>query len=243
MPKLLITRPAYSFEKSAHDFKKLGFEILHAPMLRIEAIDFDPVDTNDFGGFIFSSQHAVRLFAKTHIGDGKIKQPAFCVGTTTADAAYRCGFTNVHNAGRDADALIEMIAGIYKNHQLPLLYVRGEDISTELKNVEALKAIKIKERIVYGAQKSTHFPDDVMAALQNEEIDMVTFYSVRTAENFRTLIQKNGLEQQIARTKSLCISAGVLEYVSDLKWSETYVSEQPDHKHMIEKAREIISSL
>lgn len=101
-PLCLLTRPEAQSRAFAAEFP--GSEVLIAPILRIEPIEFDPARADAAVAFIFTSANAVP-FAGPSRG-----RPALCVGTQTADAARAAGFAVIAGPG-DAEGLMPLLAG------------------------------------------------------------------------------------------------------------------------------------
>lgn len=101
-PLCLLTRPESQSRAFAADLP--GVEVLIAPILRIEALDFDAARAADAPGLIFTSVNAVP-FAGPARG-----RPALCVGPQTACAARAAGFSVVEGPG-DALGLLPLLKG------------------------------------------------------------------------------------------------------------------------------------
>lgn len=230
---VLITRPKHTGQALAHELEALGYETLQNPILNIRPEAFDAPDLSRYGGLIFTSAHAIRIFAD-HCPDKSI--PVYCVGDQSATIARDHGFIDICSASGTVLNLQQLLIDMHKDKSLPLLYVRGVDIKQELVEMADLK---IEELVVYKADVVEEITDEVAHALDNETIDVALFFSKRSAAVFINTALQNGFEQQLQRIKALCISESVLEYVRNLNWAQAHASTAPNRASMIETLQDL----
>src|SRR5580698_11135853 len=101
---VLVTRPHPDDEATAASLRAKGFEVLLAPMLRLEPVAFNDDTDARYGAVIVTSANALRGIAQHLAGHRLLKLPLFAVGEHTAAAARRAGFTNVIPANGDASS-------------------------------------------------------------------------------------------------------------------------------------------
>ncbi len=83
---VLVTRPEPDNRATADKLRALGHEALLAPMLRFEAVPFEPVAADAFSGAIVTSANALRAVA----GNPSLtKLKLYAVGERTASVARR----------------------------------------------------------------------------------------------------------------------------------------------------------
>lgn len=87
--------------------RRLGFEPVVAPLLRVERLIFDTEVAANAGALAFTSANGVRAWAAC---GGRTDLPAFGVGRGTAEAAQAAGFADVRWADGDGAALAERIS-------------------------------------------------------------------------------------------------------------------------------------
>ena len=102
VPLCLLTRPEAQSRALAAELP--GIDVLIAPILRIEPLEFDPAVVADAPGFVFTSANAV-----PNAGAAR-GRAALCVGAQTAEAARAAGFSVIIGPG-DADGLLPMLDG------------------------------------------------------------------------------------------------------------------------------------
>ena len=124
---ILLTRPLEDSHELILRFQKLGHDISHLPLIKIEKKDHDDINFSDYKGIIFTSSNSIN-FLDTKSIDKKIN--CFCVGSATEKKARSNGFLNVYSANGSVSNLKELILQNYNSSSGKLLYVSGEIIST-----------------------------------------------------------------------------------------------------------------
>jgi uroporphyrinogen-III synthase len=138
---------------------------------------------------ILTSAKAARALG----GDAEVsfltRLPVFAVGEATASAARLAGFTDVHVAGGDADALADRLIGV---SQRRFVHVAGRDRTGDIAGRlrRAGKSVAIAE--IYRAEPAKRLPDGVATALAAGEIWGLVVASARTAAAFAALMPSNG---------------------------------------------------
>lgn len=232
MGYVLITRPEPSATQLCEVLKKRGYETLSSPSLIYETRQIGISDLSSYDALVFTSAQAIHsLFDQDHSHHFDLNKPVFTVGKNTDRTAHSYNFLNTHCADGNAQDLINLITQYpYKN----ILYLCGAHISTDIRTPLKSQNISVTEAIIYEALLTNDFSEDTRTALSNDQIDVVLFFSKRSAEIFMNLITKNGYEQQLATIKCLCISDSVLEYVRNYTWKDTYSAKAPNQDSMID---------
>src|SRR5258708_12681171 len=83
---VLVTRPHPDDETTAAALRARGFEVLKAPMLRFEPVDFRDNMDGRYGAVIVTSANALRGLASHLKGHHLLELPLFAVGEHTAAA-------------------------------------------------------------------------------------------------------------------------------------------------------------
>ena len=61
---ILLTRPLEDCSEIILKFKSLGHQVSHLPLLKIEKINYEDVNFNDYGAIIFTSANAITPYPK-----------------------------------------------------------------------------------------------------------------------------------------------------------------------------------
>ena len=209
--RILITRPEPDNTELKRFIEQHGHQVYAAPMLAFQEIEIAWPDLSHYDAVITTSKSAVRVLSKNQ---GNREMPLYTVGEQSARLARQNGFTNVVSGPGNVKGLINMIQE--EGFEKPLLYIRGKHITVDLKTF--LYRHYVDELVIYEMLENTELPDDVYLALENNEIDVVLLYSLRTAKSFFTVIENLGendaIKEGLKRTIALCLGESVIEYVS-----------------------------
>src|ERR1700730_13760181 len=95
---VLVTRPLPDGESTAAGLRARGFEVLLAPMLRVEPVAFRDDEEARYGAVSVPGPKPLRG-SEPHLKAGNLlKLPLFAVGEHTASAARGAGFETVMSA-------------------------------------------------------------------------------------------------------------------------------------------------
>lgn len=233
---VLITRPEPEASDYAAELEVEGFSGLCAPMLALRDVGFEAPRLSSYAGLLLTSAQAVRYFIKraqaAHI-------PVFCVGKHTAQAAREAGFSDVISLDGTGQDLAKHIAGLAGVEDKSFLHIHGRDVAYCIADDLMERGIIVDEIVVYEAVQAEKFSAEVAAAIRDKKVDIVTFFSKRTAEAFLACVAGEGLKEALCSIKVLSISPSVLECVRIYDWADAYVSETPDRAGMLKILKEI----
>jgi uroporphyrinogen-III synthase len=228
---ILITRPSKDAEDFAAKLAERGTQAMVEPLSVIEylppIIIPDPAIQRDdkhwVDGIIITSRHAL----ESETARALLREtPLFVVGNTSAAKAQAMGFSNVHMAGENVEALAAHVQR-HCEHS-PILYLRGEHVSHDLKTL--LPACAIEERVVYTATLVPQLSDDCISALQNKQITGVAFFSSRHAKHFATLCERHYLPHLTA----YCMSEAIANTIRSYPWKNIVISPSQNAASMLE---------
>jgi uroporphyrinogen-III synthase len=228
--KIVITRPFEDSTEIAQEIESRGFVPLIEPVLDISDTDEMPDEPAEGLPLIFTSANAVRAFAKK---TALRSMPVYTVGRNTADEARLAGYTNVESASGTAEDLTELLLSAAKTGLTEALYVRGRDVSVDLKQNLTKNGLKIAEFVAYQADPMQKLSISLLKSLDNKEIKAVMLFSVRGAKQFSDLIEQYDRTYRMKSIKVLCISNAVLESCSALPFGGVLVADKPDRYGMI----------
>src|SRR5262249_11037217 len=92
--RLLVTRPQGDGERTAARLRARGHTVTLAPLLRVEAVDFE-LPREPLSAVVMTSANAARAVAGHPRREALVALPAFTVGRHTAEAARAAGFRDV----------------------------------------------------------------------------------------------------------------------------------------------------
>jgi uroporphyrinogen-III synthase len=202
--RLLVTRPEPDGERTAQGLRACGHDVLLAPLMRMEAIDFALGD-GAYSAVVMTSANAARAIAAHSACARLTTLPAFTVGRHTADAVRAAGFGDVTSADGDRSDLTRLLAARLPDKRQPVLYLAGEDRSGDL----ALASVTVHTVVVYRTVAAERFPPEAAEALAQGEIDGVLHFSRRSAQAYVDCARHAG--DRALAPRHFCLSRQVSE--------------------------------
>jgi len=202
--RILVTRPEADALRTAKRLKALGHEAVVDPLLKIEAMEFEPM-TGRFEGVVITSTNAIRAVNEKTIAALR-PLPLYAVGVQSRDAAREAGFQDVKSGGGDAAALALLLRNSFPSGAR-LLYLAGAARAQDLAALVKNAGIEIEMRVVYRAVPAERLGEDTIAYLRGGKIGAVLHYSRRSARNFAALTEKEKLLPEARALRHLYISA------------------------------------
>ena len=148
-PCLVLTRPQASSETFAEMARMAGWqgEVVIAPLIEIALISPPPDILQRARVLIFTSQHAVAAMAQH---ENARHWPVWAVGPRTAEAARASGFSEVHQAGGDAKALLSDLDAAGETG--PFLHLRGDHVAADIVSALRSRGHAAQGVVVYSQQ-------------------------------------------------------------------------------------------
>ncbi len=228
--RILITRPREDAAALAEKLKARGHEVLVEPMLEIRHAAGAAVDLSGVQAVLFTSANGVRAFI---VAEKRRDLPAFCVGDTTAAAARAAGFTHVESATGNIEALANLVLRKLKPADGLLLHAAASVVAGDLAGLLKKDGFELRRTVLYSAEPATALSPTTAAALKARQIDIVVFFSARTAETFVRLVRAAGLAGSLSKTVALGLSAQVNEAAIGLPWAMMEAARQPQEADVI----------
>jgi uroporphyrinogen-III synthase len=227
--RLLVTRSEPDAARTAAALRVRGHDVVLAPLLRIELLDFELPD-EPWSAVVMTSANAARAVAEHPRRAALIVREAFTVGRHTADAARAAGFRTVHSADGDKADLADMLRTRRDETAAPLLYLAGEDRAGDL----AAGGAPMVTVVVYRAVKAEHFAPEVVAALARRAFDGVLHFSTRSAQAYLDCASREGILDAALAPLHVCISRQVAQPLSAAGAAAIRIAPRPDEFAMIE---------
>jgi len=226
--RILVTRPRAQAEETARRLRAAGHSVQVAPMLEIAPIPGPPIALEGVQALLLTSANGARHgLPRLEGGDRRV----LCVGTRTAEAARAAGVEDVESAGGEAADLAAYIARRLRPADGALLHLCGRHRRANLKRALKEAGFTLREAPVYEARESTDLPEDARQALEEGDIDLIVFYSARSARRFLALADV-GLRAGLAGCAAAVMSprvAGELDGV----FRRVLVADTPDEPGMM----------
>ena len=215
---ILITRPLIDAEDLMEKIFAVGHKIIHLPTLKILAADIEPINSNDFDAFIFTSANAIRNLKLINTNKNL---HCFCVGSITEKIARQLGFINTSSAGGTVNALKNLIMISDKiNKNSNLAYFCGDYTSYDLDSELKREGLKIKKIINYYSEAIIDLNDANKKLIKRYPPDLIYIYSFRSAESFITIVKNYSLSPLMVQSTVMCISEKVANVFRSQGWKK-----------------------
>ncbi len=179
---------------------------LFEPLIEIKYLDITLPDLSIYDGVITTSIHA------------------------KASLPYNYPCYDIGDYAPTAKELVNRVIRDNQDKNLRLLYIRGADISFDMK--EALSQYHVDELISYEAVAIDCFSNELVESFKNNGISTVIFFSKRTSEIFVRLAVKHDVMGYLGNIKALCISDSMVECLYPVFGNNIEVSNSPDAQAM-----------
>jgi len=229
---ILLTRPLEDSHELILRFQKLGHNISHLPLIKIEKKNHEKLNFSDYKGIVFTSSNSIN-FLDTKSIDKKIN--CFCVGSATEKKARSNGFLNVYSANGNVSNLKELILQNYNSSNGKLLYVSGEIISTNLDKELISEGYAVKRVINYVAKPIEKINETFIDKLKLKMPEIVFIYSQNSAINFLNIIKNYQLVDLWMDTNLMCIGEKTSSILNEIKWKKIFLFNPGEEEFLLYK--------
>lgn len=228
--RVLVTRAEPEAARTAAALAARGAEAVVAPLFTAEAVEAT-IDTQGLAGLVVTSPRTAR-FLPAGLVAAMAHKPAYAVGDRTAAALRDLGFTDVHSASGDVDALARLVAG--QPVRGSVLHAGGEDRAGDLAAALGQQGIAVRTATVYRMLAVRAWPDAARQALSAGVIDAALHYSPRAAATYAALAAAApGMAALAARPLHACLSPAVATALDPLAPPRVVVADHPDEAALL----------
>ena len=229
---ILLTRPLDDCKELILRFKFLGYKVSHLPVIKIQNVNHDKVNVDEFGGIIFTSANAIKNLNTSSIN----KQiNCFCVGSSTEKVAKQNGFQNIFCADGNVNNLKEVILQNFDKKHDNLLYVSGEIISSNLDKDLISEGYIVKRIINYSVVPNDEVSDEFIKDLKSSIPDIVYVYSENSARNYLSLLKKYKLSDCWMDTNLMCLGEKTSSVLNEIKWKKIFLFNSGEEEFLLYK--------
>jgi uroporphyrinogen-III synthase len=228
--RALVTRPPEDAEGIALALAARGIAVQLEPLLTIRVLDGPPLSLAGLQGVLATSANGVRALAARCC---QRDLPLWAVGDATARCARDMGFASVAAAAGNVERLAELVIERVDPRAGPLLHVAGTRLAGDLAGRLTEAGFTVRRAVLYEARAAETASPALLAALDQEALDLALFFSPRTAETFVTLLQGAARETSCRRMQAIALSPAVAERLSRLPWKRIHVAAQPDQAALL----------
>lgn len=246
--RLVITRPHEDAERSASVLRALGAEVILEPLLVVMPAAAADLDLTGVQAFLLTSANGARaLAAQLASGAAAFALPALCVGDQTMRTAQELGFTNVRSAQGDVVSLAALARDSLKPADGALLHAAGSVQAGDLAELLNGDGFVVRRAVLYETRKARAFSADFLAALDEQQLDGVLFYSPRTAATFATLAGTATIQRcqggGLGAVKAYCLSPAVAEALAGCTFEAVRVSPHPNQEALFSLVKQDFAAL
>ena len=229
---ILLTRPLKDSHELILRFQKLGHDVSHLPLIKIEKKDHEELNFSDYKGIIFTSSNSIN-FLDTKSIDKKIN--CFCVGSATEKNARSNGFLNVYSADGSVRNLKELILQNYNSSDGKLLYVSGETVSTNLDEELITEGYSIKRIVNYVAEPIEKIDETFIDKLKLKMPEIVFIYSQNSAISFLNIIKNHQLVDLWMNANLMCLGEKTSSILNEIKWKKIFLFNPGEEEFLLYK--------
>ena len=229
---ILLTRPLDDCKELILRFKSLGHKVSHLPVIKIQNVNYDKININEFDGIIFTSANAIKNLNTSDINK---KINCFCVGSSTENVAKQNGFQNIFCAEGNVNNLKEVILQNFDNSSGNLLYVSGEIVSSNLDKDLISEGYKVKRIINYSVLPVEEIDEEFINNLKSSIPDMVYVYSENSAKNYLNLLKKYNLLDYWMNTNLMCLGEKTSSVLNEIKWKKIFLFNSGEEEFLLYK--------
>ena len=225
---VLITRPEAGAADTAARVRALGLRPVVAPLLRICAIPRALPDATRLQAVLIASGNALpSLPAACHA------LPLLAVGNASAGLARSAGFAHVFSADGDAAALAELARRHCNPTGSALLLAAGRGQSLTLAATLRAIGFRVIRRATYTAVPARALPEAALAALRDQRLRAVLFFSAETARQFARLLIRSGLREAVRGIDACAIGEPAATAIQALPWRRVLRAAKPTQDAML----------
>ncbi len=222
--RVLVTRPERAAASTLKRLGEMGHEPIAMPLFEPEYLPIEDQRQQNVKAIALTSSNAAIALERNDQVERWRNIPVYAVGTRTAEAARKAGFTNISSAEGSGRELADLL----HSSMLPgenLLYFAGEPRSPGFEQSLSDYGLNFETCICYR-MKPLNYQREALQVLLSHQPEAVLLYSRETAIRFFHLLAENSLTMPSA-TRFLCLSHNIaLAVPSDFK-NRTFSAENP----------------
>lgn len=228
--RLILTRPLEESTKLAAQLGELGFDPVLSPAIEIRNQPGVTVDLTGAQGILATSANGIRALAEAVAARDL---PVYAVGPSTAAAAAALGFTTVHVAGGDVDALAALVVALADPGAGRLVHAAGTALAGDLKGALEARGFTVERVVLYEARPAERLSPEALEAIKSGTFDGVLFFSPRTVTNFVNLACDSGLADRFHHATAYCLSQTVAAGLGPLEFARVVVAAEPTEAALV----------
>ena len=204
--KLIITRPLADSKRMQNYFELRGVECLINPLLEI-SYEKRSINFSNYDRVLLTSRHAVRSLVNKSLIFSKKKVHA--CGRSTYAEVREFAPENEYIFHESVNDLVDAFRSSTPIDDSKMLYLRGRDVTVDLKSIFQGTSIEIEDSVEYIARKKILFNKEALEEFNSGRQISVIIFSLRTAEIFLEALKKYNLGNKTSIIMAYCISKNI----------------------------------
>ncbi len=235
--RILLTRPEADAADTALVLRDMGHEVLVDPVLDIRFRDDVELDTTGVQAWLATSRNGVRALAHAGADRGL---PLLAVGGSTAELARQGGFRDVRDADGDVTDLVRLATETLDPDAGSLFHAAGSDVAGDLAGQLRESGHAVIRKALYDAVASRQLRPATRQALHRREIDVVLFYSPRSAACFADLVAASGTLDECRTIAACCISERAAAALKDVPFRLVLPARRPRQSALLDLLKQCV---
>ncbi len=199
-----------------------GLEPVATPLLTIRFLS--PAMPDRVQAILLTSGQAAAHLASR--SPGLRDRPVLAVGDVTALRAREAGFSRVTSADGDAGRLASLAARTLYPADGIVLLACGQGQGLELAASLRRAGFGVVRRCVYRASGAARLDPAAIAALRDDRVGAILFFSGETADRFASLLPR-GLAGRLSGVRALAISDATAARLRGFGWKSLEAAARP----------------
>lgn len=223
---VLITRPEPGASETARRVTELGFSPVVAPALEVVPQRLNGPGTPQ--AVLVTSRNALPALPATLHGIRLI-----AVGDATAARARAAGFQDVLSAGKDAEALAELVTARCAPAAGALLLASGAGQGLGLAADLRARGFTVRRRVAYAARPVSELCVAARKALDAGTLRAALFFSPDTARAFMTILQRDMAPAVVHGIEALALSKATAAPLQTVPWRQIRIASHPSQDELL----------
>jgi uroporphyrinogen III methyltransferase/synthase len=235
--RIVVTRARAQASDLRHELTELGAECIECPTIKVVAPDsWDPLDKaianlNNYQWLIFTSINGVnaffeRLFLRGFDARALGHLRTATIGPATSRGLRKFGLnTDILPETYQAESVVEAFAKESVQGQ-KILLPRAKEARVILPQELKRMGAEVDEVTAYQTIQAADGQSELIRALQNKDVDMLTFTSSSTVRNFKALLPEKGNRQLLEDVTVACIGPITAQTAKELGFTTDITAER-----------------
>ena len=203
--KLIITRPLADSKRMQNYFELRGVECLINPLLEI-SYEKRSINFSNYDRVLLTSRHAVRSLVNKSLTFSK---KVHACGRSTYAEVREFAPENEYIFHESVNDLVDAFRSYTPIDDSKMLYLRGRDVTVDLKSIFQGTSIEIEDSVEYIAREKILFNKEALEEFNSGRQISVIIFSLRTAEIFLEALKKYNLGNKTSIIMAYCISKNI----------------------------------